>query len=83
MERGSSLVGVPYHVDMAQYLLKNGADPNATTMDDNRTVLQRALLSSTPSVRLVEMLLDYGANVNADTGRRLSCPKLYSECSSH
>lgn len=59
--------GGPVHFDMAEYLLANGADPNATGASRGETPLQLALLSQSPDVRLIDLLLKSGADVNALT----------------
>ncbi|MCJ1331443.1 hypothetical protein MMC10_008133 [Thelotrema lepadinum] len=67
----------PAQLDIAMYLLENGADPNEIARNENDSyqkerynspALEIAMLSPAPSIRLIQLLLDFGANVNADTG---------------
>jgi ankyrin repeat protein len=49
------------NVELARYLLKNGADPNQTTEDENTPLL---FATTWNSYEMVPILLEAGANVN-------------------
>ena len=67
------------HFDMAKALLESGADPNQTGSYDSATPLQMALVSSTPDIHFIHLLLDYGADVNALAWGRRSFDHDYHE----
>ena len=64
---GASSDSCPVYFDIAKYLLENGADPNVTGRRCGETPLGLAILSSDPDIRLIELLLGHGADVNAWT----------------
>ena len=64
---GKYSVSCPVYFDIAKYLLENGADPNVTGGRRGGTPLGLAILSSDPDIRLIELLLGHGADVNAWT----------------
>jgi ankyrin repeat protein len=60
----TSFIYRPVNFDMAKYLLERGADPNATSGSVHETPLRLALLSRDSDIQLIELLLEYGADVN-------------------
>ena len=51
--------------EIAEYLLRKGADPNYRALCERPTMLQTALRSSSPNFRLVKLLLAHGADTDA------------------
>lgn len=56
--------GKPIDTQIVEFLLANGADPNAH-LDNTQPVLANAV--SSESLKVVQLLLDHGANPNAKT----------------
>ena len=57
----------PVCFDLVRYLLENGADPKSIGRCTGLTALQLTLMSIRPDIRLIELLLAHGADVNALT----------------
>ena len=52
-------------IDVAEYLLQEGADVNAPEYKYGETPLHTAVLLKKPDIRMVKILLDNGADINA------------------